>query len=202
VTGGGRPPGHTADVLASPRDEQRKGSLEPEREAREALLSSLEALHASAFCWALHCCNGDRSEAEDVLHDVYVKILEGRARFGGRSSPKTWLFAVVRTTAGETRRRLARRLRLLQAAPPAVAPAAPSPWEELSEREERERLLSVLLRLPARQREVARLVFYHDLTLEDASAVMGVSPGSARVHYDRAKRRLREALAPKETAHA
>jgi RNA polymerase sigma factor (sigma-70 family) len=166
------------------------------------LLSSLEALHAGAFCWAMQCCHGDRSEAEDVLHDAYVKILEGRARFAGRSSLKTWLFAVVRTTACEARRRLARRLLLLRAFPPAVVPAAAGPWEGLAEREERERLLSVLARLPARQREVARLVFYHELSLDDASAVMGVSPGSARVHYDRAKRRLRQALAPREAVHA
>src|SRR2546422_5376887 len=43
------------------------------------------------------------------------KILEGKARFRGESSLKTWLFAVIRKTAAtEYRRKLLRGLRLLR----------------------------------------------------------------------------------------
>lgn len=178
------------------------GSLDLGRDEREPMRRALETLHPSAFCWALHCCHGERSEAEDVLHDVYLKILQGRARFAGQSSFKTWLFAVIRTTARETRRLLLRRIGLLTRAASAPPPESPDPCRELSQRDESERLRAALRRLPERQCEVARLVFYHDLTVEEASRVMGVSLGSARVHYERAKKRLRQELRPPEGEHA
>jgi DNA-directed RNA polymerase specialized sigma24 family protein len=42
-------------------------------------------------------------------------------------------------------------------------------------------------------------VFFHGLTIEEAAQVMGVALGTARVHYQRGKRRLLAMLAPEET---
>jgi DNA-directed RNA polymerase specialized sigma24 family protein len=38
------------------------------------------------------------------------------------------------------------------------------------------------------------LVFYHDMTIEEAARTAGLSVGTARVHYDRGKKRLRSIL--------
>jgi len=55
-------------------------------------------------------------------------------------------------------------------------------------------LIAALQKLSARQRDVLHLVFYQDLTIADAAAVLGVSIGSARIHYERGKARLRQLL--------
>src|SRR5882672_1289120 len=93
------------------------------------LEAELERHHPAAFGWALSCCRWAREEAEDVLQASYLKMLDGRARFDGRSTFRTWLFGVIRRTAAEQRRRaLASRLlglRWLQGGePPATAPNA------------------------------------------------------------------------------
>jgi RNA polymerase sigma-70 factor (ECF subfamily) len=55
--------------------------------------------------------------------------------------------------------------------------------------------LRALGQLAERQREVLHLVFYQELTIEQAAGVMHISIGTARTHYERGKARLRELLA-------
>lgn len=156
------------------------------------LEASLEALHEASFGWARNCCDGNPDDAADVLQTTYVKVLSGRAVFAGRSSFRTWLFGVIRLTALELRRTGAREFSLDGLAEP---PASTPPTDVmLIEAEELAALRSALAMLPDRQREVMHLVFQQELSIAEASGVMGVSVGSARVHYDRAKKRLRALL--------
>lgn len=159
-----------------------------------ALQRQIEDLHAASYSWSLACCRYHRAEAEDVLHTAYLKVLGGRARWDGRASLKTWLFAIIRRTAIDRyRRQLVATLGLAELfrAPPEPASG---PFESAAAREQHVLVRRALVRLAARQREVVELVFYHDLTLELAAGVMGVSVGTARRHYDRAKTRLGEML--------
>ena len=48
--------------------------------------------------------------------------------------------------------------------------------------------------LPQRQREVLHLVFYQDLSIAEAARVLGISLGTARVHYERGKSQLRDRM--------
>jgi len=163
----------------------------------------LERLHPDSFGWALQCCARHHEEAQDVLQSVYQKVLEGRARFDGRATFKTWLFAVIRRTAAEERRRaMVRRLWLgrFDREPRSEAAVADA-GRRLDRVEQQQVFQEALARLPARQRQTLELVFYHDLTIEQAAEVMGVSVGSARTHYDRGKKRLRHLLEQSEESH-
>ncbi len=160
------------------------------------LESRLEELHPASFAWALGCCGGDRAEAEEVLQTTYLKILDGRARFGERSSLKTWLFAVIRRTARSRGRRRAVRRALLErwresTPPPRVRS---DPAARLGRAERAARVRRALAGLSRRQREVLELVFFHELSVREAAEVMGVGLGSARVHYDRGKKRVLQRL--------
>ena len=159
--------------------------------------AQLERLHAAAFGWALSCCRWDRVAAEDALQASYLKILDGRARFNGRSSFRTWVFGVIGRTALEARRRAAvgrwfPLARLLLG--PEVADGRPDPETVLARAEETARLVGALARLPDRQRDVLHLVFYEDLTIAEAATVLGVALGTARTHYERGKTTLRRML--------
>lgn len=159
---------------------------------RPQLEAELERVHAKGFAWALTCCEGDRAEAEDVLHGSYLKVLEGRARFEGRSRFDTWLFGVIRVTARERRRgwwRQAARLGLWWRDRDRAAEPDPGGSEE-----QVAGLRRALAMLSTRQAEVLHLVFYQGLTIEGAAEVLGLRVGTARTHYERGKARLRVLL--------
>ena len=159
------------------------------------LRAALEIHHSESYGWALSCCARSSVEAEVVLQTVYLKVLMGKARYDGKASFKTWLFAVIRRTAADERRRQILRRLLLdrsQASPPMTPIERP---DELVYRAEIQRLVrEALTQLPRRQREALQLVFYHEMSLAEAAQVMGVSLGSARTHYERGKKKLRKQM--------
>ncbi len=165
------------------------------------LQDELERLHPASFGWALWCCDHRRDEAEEVLQAAYLKVLEGVARFDGRAALRTWFFSVVRRTVWEHRRRQWVRELLLGrwfTRQSEVTPNPP-PDQELSRSEERQALRRTLAKLPGRQREILHLVFYQEMTIEEAAKVLNVSLGTARTHFERGKARLRSLLAQEET---
>jgi len=157
------------------------------------LKDELEKLHPASFGWALNCCRRNPAEAEEVLQTVYLKILQGKAVFRNESKLQTWLFAVIRKTAiSERRKHLLRTPKSIASQPSETV--RPRVEAELERSEMQQRFQRALAQLPARQRETLHLVFYQDLSLSEAAEVMSISLGSARRHYERGKKRLRETL--------
>ena len=164
------------------------------------LRRQLERVHAECFGWAMLCCGRDSDAAEEVLQTVYLKVLDGHAGYDGQSSFRTWLFGVIRHTAASERRKSWLRGLLLERKAEDMRPEPGASADTELDRDSRnDGLHRALADLAARQREVLQLVFYHELTVEEAATVMGISTGSARTHYARGKRasprcRRREAL--------
>ena len=177
----------------------------PQADAPPIPVGELRRLHAEAWAWAVRRCEGDRTEAEDVLQTAYARVIAGIARYESRAALRTWWFGVIANVAREHRRR--RRFRESwfgrwfatgeegDGAPlPGIPASSADPEREAAEAGERDRLLAALAALPRRQREIVELVFYADLSVDAAAETLGISVGAARAHYHRAKQALAFAL--------
>ncbi|MEQ8244869.1 RNA polymerase sigma factor [Fulvivirga sp.] len=145
----------------------------------------LEQHHREAFMWARQCCNYDYDQAKEILQLVYVKILEGKAKYDEKANLKTWIFSVIRFTAIDYQRSqlIFEDLGTIEN----VIEDEPETVETFDYKE-------LIMKLPAGQRQVLLLVFYHNMTLKEAAVILTLSIGTVRTHYDRGKSALKKLI--------
>jgi RNA polymerase sigma-70 factor (ECF subfamily) len=141
---------------------------------------------------------GDHGAAEDVLHQVFLKLL--RAKRPIPDSPRAYLARAVRNAALNHRRDRSREVSLEDGASDGVARLASwsEPWFErhAALQDETVVLEAALESLPAEQREVVVLHLWGELTFAEVATVMEISPNTAASRYRYALKKLRGRLAP------
>lgn len=128
----------------------------------------------------------DRGASEDVLHQVFIKLLQRDLAINGQ--PLHYLYRAIRNTALNYRRQHSRELEL-----PTNGHWLKSPpgMEETGLA-----LQSALAELPDEQREIMILRAWGEMTFEEAAAVLDISPNTAASRYRYALAKLKERLKP------
>jgi RNA polymerase sigma-70 factor, ECF subfamily len=206
-------------ITVDPRPAYQEGDTLPPMEPDEELLRRLRAGDERAFVMLVERHNGamlrlalsfvpSRAVAEEVVQDTWLAALRGLAAFEGRSSLKTWLFAILVNRARTTGVREARSVPVADAGPAVDASrfgpdgawaVPPEHWiEEAENRIDAVKLadqLRVLLdTLPVRQREVVLLRDVEELSSADVCHVLAISEANQRVLLHRGRAKLRQAL--------
>ena len=134
---------------------------------------------------ALRLVTGDREEAEDAMHDAFIRLLERWERVGDLEDPVGYLYR----TALNTLRMRVRRTRL--AARRLTMRGAVDPLQSVEDQDRVDRALALLT---LRQRAALVLVDLYRFTSEEAGRILGVSPVTVRRLVGMARRRLRASL--------
>ncbi|MCP4605953.1 MAG: sigma-70 family RNA polymerase sigma factor [Proteobacteria bacterium] len=158
--------------------------------------------HGGLFNFAMALSRRNRQEALEIVQQIYMEVLEGRADLKSAKDPRAYLFGVARRVAASRRRRRSiwGRILGLKLIETPGGPVIENPEDQAADREQIALMKKALVDLPDRQREVVALVFAEDMSVEEAAKVMGVSVGSARTHYHRAKKRLLKQLEENDDA--
>jgi len=135
---------------------------------------------------------GSRSTAEDLVQDVFFRILKYRATFRAEGRFKTWMFHIARNAAIDYARKHQPASTLPEDGDGAVPSHLPVPGH-LLEREQHSLLLENALRqLPAEKREILILSRYQEMKYEQIAQVLGCEVGTVKVRVHRALKDLRE----------
>ena len=129
----------------------------------------------------------DRSLAEDLLQDFWLRIHGARRTYRAGEPVLPWIYAIARRVRIDQYRRSRRTsAREVQSEHLAEMAAPETPRRELPKLED------LLDTLPASQREVILLLKISDLSLEEVARATGTSVGAVKQKAHRAYEKLRE----------
>ena len=191
--------------------------VEALRRGDEGVFMELVDRHQASLLKVALTYVGNPATAEEVVQETWVGILEGLARFEGRSSLKTWIFGILLNCIRKRRDRDARGPAMspfdddLFSREPAVDPrrfgsdrhwsAPPASWavrpdDRLLSRETLAQVAAAILAFPPNQRAVITLRDVEGLSAMEACNVLSISETNQRVLLHRARSRVRRALEP------
>jgi RNA polymerase sigma factor (sigma-70 family) len=129
--------------------------------------------------------SGDRTLAEDIVSETFVRVWGARERVD-LTTVRAYLLAIARNVFLKGLRRRHREAPLDET----IADPAPPPDASHAVTAELARALAALAELPEIDRTALLLRLDEELTYEDIAAILGITPVAARVKVHRARAKL------------
>lgn len=140
----------------------------------------------------------DESKAEEIVSDAFFGVWRQAGRFEGRSRVSTWILAIARYKAFSARSRRQEE-RLEYHAAEDIADPGDDPEQALDRKSRNKLLRGCLAQLCPRHREIIDLVYYHEKSIDEAAAIIGVPPGTVKSRMFYARKHIHDSFSHKQT---
>jgi RNA polymerase sigma-70 factor, ECF subfamily len=140
----------------------------------------------------------DRSSAEDMAQEAFVKAFRALHTFRGESAFSTWLTAIAMNVYRSwlrDREPLPVDLDLLR-----FVGASTDPLTGLQARERADAIRRAVLTLPLRYREPIVLFYFQDMDLSETARILGIPEGTLKARLHRGRELLRRKTAERFAA--
>ena len=129
--------------------------------------------------------------AEDIVSEVFIELWRHAANFERRAQVSTWLLAIARNKAlSAMRRRIDAPLDEAMAVPDQAVTVE----ENFDAGQRSAALRTCLQQLSPSHREIIDLVYYHEKSVDEVSAIVGVPAATVKTRMFYARKRLAELL--------
>ena len=163
------------------------------RRLNEARLTSLYDEYYNKIAHYAFVRIGDRTEAEDLAGEVFLKALESLKSYEERGIPmQAWLFRIAHNLVVDHLRKMAKRKTVSIDTVQIEAEADPAILADKNI--ELEKVAGAMEQLTPEQREVLRLRFFGGLTSKEAGSLLKKSDGAVREMQRAAVEKLRRLL--------
>ena len=144
--------------------------------------AELARAYAPAIFRLAYARTGSRADAEDIMQEVFVRLLRAGPDFADRAHARAWLLRVAANCANDWFRAPWRR----REGP--LTDALPAPEHEDGG------VVEAVLALPAKYRTAVHLYYYEELSVTEIAKITGKSESAVKSRLFRARAMLREAL--------
>src|SRR3954466_10380683 len=134
----------------------------------------------------------DRSRAEDLAQDVFLRIHRGLPYFRGEARLSTWIYRIVANLCLQEQARPPAAVSLGDERPREKAPSAPD--RQFGDLELRDRLEKAIARLPANYRLLVAAHYLNGVQYEGLAEALQLPLGTVKTQLYRAKQQLRRML--------
>ena len=147
--------------------------------------------HREGLTLFLYSITGNMDDAEELMLDAFAETAAG-AKFFGRSSFKTWLFSIGKNLALMRLRK--RRFRTEELSGRNEEALSEPPEFDILRKEQNRQLYEALSLLKEEYRIVLVLLYFEDMTHEEAAKVMGKTKRQIYHLVERGRNALKERL--------
>jgi len=166
--------------------------IEPTR-AKEARLASLYEEYYDRIAHYVYVRIGDKSEAEDIASEVFLKALESLRTYEERGLPmQAWLFKIAHNMVVDHLRK-ATKYKTLTSEPVEIKDGS-DPQKTAETNIEMEKVAIAMQQLTDAQKEVIQLRFFGGLNSREVSVLLNKSDGAVREMQRAALEKLRGLL--------
>lgn len=134
----------------------------------------------------------DPFASHDILHDVFMNIWASAYRFEGKSSVRTWMFAITYRKVMDVFRS-GSRVQVTDRLPEMVDESA-SAFDNVARAEQASGIRACLDGLKPEHRAVVELAFFEDMSYREIAAVVDAPEGTVKTRVYHAKQLLLRCL--------
>ncbi|SES36479.1 RNA polymerase sigma factor SigX [Salipaludibacillus aurantiacus] len=167
---------------------------------REEFERLYETYHHQLFQYLFYLVRS-RETAEELVQEVYIKVLNSYETFEGKSSEKTWLYSVAKHVAIDWIRKQTRKKRKSDGKEYEwterefeVEDRAPLPEEIIVQKDEVQQVYRMLEKCSEDQQQVVLLRFVQSLSISETAEILGWTESKVKTTQHRAIKTLKKHL--------
>lgn len=157
----------------------------------EKLAILFERYHLMLYNFFLRL-TGNRSISEDLVQDVFIRILKYRSSYQSKNKFIIWFYKIARNSHIDYLRKRKDEVSLGEQWEEAASQES-SPQEKVEQAQEISRLSQALAKLPLKKREALILSRFHNLKHKEIAELFDCHIGTVKVLVHRAIKELRKA---------